>query len=501
MAKAAEEASLTSVGPNTAESAAHTDQHAELDQKNRSTNEYLTGVGRTMFPNGGVVGQQMVHPHTQKGPKIQNSLTSLDKQAGYLSDLATGVDDKDASSLWSVLPFGSTYVGAKRGARVGQTGEGVLRGVLGGTAGGVGAGLLGAATGNPGVTRLMEQAGNIMGTDYATRGLVDKALAEEALAAATKQANEEMAAEDLHEGDEHHGMHDEHGTHSFEDVEDMDPEQLERAIMFLQGLQHKGVHPGPEAQAAAAGLSQDGDKGMEVMAQVLDTMKTASHGEAMIGEILQIQEAHNKLASVGLLRAVNQVVKTAEEAAKKESFGERMKRLRSKEPKSSGGVEDHEEGHEEAMPKSVLKAMKEKEKSANLLRYLKAAAEGSLTDVGENTEESAAHTDSVAELDMHNRAPGAYLAGVGNTKMPNKGQVYAVEPAHQDSPVHTDNLPTNETKSAELAYVNNFRKIASELGPYLPATMDRDTKVAHLQTLMGMPPSERGGYLKALRAG
>ena len=170
-------------------------------------------------------------------------------------------------------------------------------------------------------------------------------------------------------------------------------------------------------------------------------------------------------------------------------------------PKSSGGVEDHEEGHEEAMPKSVLKAMKEKEKSANLLRYLKAAAEGSLTDVGENTEESAAHTDSVAELDMHNRAPGAYLAGVGNTKMPNKGQVYAVEPAHQDSPVHTDNLPTNETKSAELAYVNNFRKIASELGPYLPATMDRDTKVAHLQTLMGMPPSERGGYLKALRAG
>jgi hypothetical protein len=143
----------------------------------------------------------------------------------------------------------------------------------------------------------------------------------------------------------------------------------------------------------------------------------------------------------------------------------------------------------------------EEEKAAALLNYLKAAAEGSLTDVGENTEESAAHTDSVAELDMKNRAPGAYLAGVGNTRMPNKGQVYAVEPAHQDSPVHTDNLPTNETKSAELAYVSNFRKIASELGPYLPATMERDEKVAHLQALMGMPPSERSGYLKALRAG
>ena len=37
-------------------------------------------------------------------------------------------------------------------------------------------------------------------------------------------------------------------------------------------------------------------------------------------------------------------------------------------PKSSGGVEDHEEGHEEAMPKSVLKAMKEKEKSAAVKR-------------------------------------------------------------------------------------------------------------------------------------
>ncbi|MGA1354655.1 MAG: hypothetical protein ACO32I_07790, partial [Candidatus Limnocylindrus sp.] len=144
---------------------------------------------------------------------------------------------------------------------------------------------------------------------------------------------------------------------------------------------------------------------------------------------------------------------------------------------------------------------KEDEKSAALLEYLKAAADGSLTDVGENTPESAAHSDSVAALDLKNRAVNEYLMGVGKTRMPNKGQVYAVEPADQDDPVHAHNLPTDETKSAELAYVNNFRKIAADLGPYLPATMSRDEKVAHLQTMLGLPPAERVEYVQALHAG
>lgn len=380
MTKAAEDASLTDVGPNTFESAVQTDQHAALDHKNRAANKYLMGVGRTAFPSGGVVGQQMMHPERQHGPSITNSLTALDKQA-----------------------------------------------------------------------------------------------------------NEEMSAEDLQDDgeDDMHGAEGDEGD--MPGAEDVDPEELERTIMFLQALQHKGIDAShPEAQVAAAGLSQDGEKGMEVMAHILDTMKTAEHGAAMLNEVIQVQDAHYKLASQNLVQAVDYVVKTAAEMEESDNASEH--------------ASDEDEAEDEDEDASERRKAK-KEKEASLLAYLKAAAEGSLTDVDENSEESAAETDSVAELDMHNRAPNEYLTGVGKTRMPNKGQIYAVEHADQDSPVHTDNLPTNETKSAEFAYVNNFRKIASELGPYLPATMSRDEKVAHLQTLMGMPPNERSGYIKALRIG
>jgi hypothetical protein len=81
MDKAAADASLTNVGPNTAESAAQTDQHAALDLRNRAINEYLAGVGHTRFPTGGIVGQQMVAPGRMMSPAFSNSLTSLDKQA------------------------------------------------------------------------------------------------------------------------------------------------------------------------------------------------------------------------------------------------------------------------------------------------------------------------------------------------------------------------------------------------------------------------------------
>jgi hypothetical protein len=348
MSKAAADASLTDVGPNTAESAAQTDQHAALDQKNRPANKYLAGVGNTRFPNGGVVGQQMVAPERQAGPAISNSLTALDKQA-----------------------------------------------------------------------------------------------------------NEDMSAGDLGEaGDMTPGA---------------TPGALQRAMMFLQALKNKGYQPGAEAQVAAGGLGQAGEPGMEVMAHVLETVKTAAEADDIISQILHHQGQAGELASPELVEAIQRMM----------------------EHESQEGLEEKKE----EMPEM------HEAKSASLLRYLKSASEGSLTDVGPNTEESAAKTDQVAQLDLKNRSMHEYLLGVGNTAMPNRGQVYAVEKAPKHDAVHTDNLPTNETKSAELAYVESFRKIASELGPQLPATMPRETKVAHLQTLLGLPPGERSGYVKALRVG
>ena len=673
MSKAAEEASLTSVGPNTAESAVQTDQHAALDQHNRATNKYLMGVGRTGFPNGGVVGQQMMHPEKQKGPSISNSLTSLDKQANDMTEYLRSIGVTDIpdevlneaianapglkglkNRLVSGLAHAPQAIGeyGRRAASnpfAGAAGKGFLGGAkhIGGNvarhpaahAAALAAALYGTSKAIPAIRRgfaddaedsaqFMQQAadgGNkelaeylghkqandmteylrsigvtdipdevlneaianapgpkglknrlVSGLAHAPQAIGEygrragsnpfagvtgqglmggaKALGGNlarhpathaaALAAAlygakklhnhytspaqvedrppeAKQANEDMAASDL-------------GGAAGEG-----PGRLERAMMFLHGLKNKlpNFRPSPEAQVAAAGLGEAGTPGMEVMAHVLDTVKTASEAEDVLQQILHHQGEAGALATPELVEAIEHMMAHGEspEASKEAAFYEECLKIASDESAPPGLRERAQklvtENAGKALEyaknnklrtaggalatvgaaygaKKLYNKMKrkapapaEEQKAAALLNYLKAAAEGSLTDVGENTEQSAAHTDSVAELDMKNRAPGAYLAGVGNTRMPNKGQVYAVEPAHQDSPVHTDNLPTNETKSAELAYVSNFRKIASELGPYLPATMDRDEKVAHLQALMGMPPSERSGYLKALRAG
>ena len=531
MSKAAAEASLTSVGPNTAESAVQTDQHAALDQHNRATNKYLMGVGRTAFPSGGVVGQQMVHPERQNGPSISNSLTSLDKQADYnldeildappaaagqpgriraaLADAGKGIADYGRSALTN--PFADARA---RGA------VSVLKSVgkhPATHAAALAAALYGTSKAIPAIRRRF--ADDAKDSAQFMQQVADGGNEEMAEYLAHKQANEDMSAADLSGAEE--------------------PGRMARAMMFLQGLKNKlpGFRPSPEAQVAAAGLGEAGTPGMEVMAHVLDTVKTAADAEDVLQQILHHQGEAGALASPELVEAIEHMMaqegdepssEDMEEQAK--TSGERFDRakeyLKGHAEKGVGAIKDMAGKHPRAATgakvlagtaalagtaygakklydkyKSKQEMSSEEKKEAALLDYLKAAAEGSLTDVGENTEESAAHTDSVAELDMRNRAPGEYLTGVGNTRMPNKGQVYAVEPADQDSPVHTDNLPTNETKSAEFAYVNNFRKIASELGPYLPATMGRDEKVAHLQTLMGMPPSERSGYLKALRAG
>jgi len=704
MSKAAEEASLTSVGPNTAESAVQTDQHAALDQKNRPTNKYLTGVGRTMFPSGGVVGQQMLAPGApnQAG---RNSLTALDKQAAYkrafsvtpsghaLDAAMARQSARDSlNEQMAADAYGDTHpiLGVAQGSNplrrglrelsmrrdnyvagkheAGQNAYNPLGGLL--TPSGMGR-YGGQAAAAPAAEMETKQAFSLTSAGHEldaarARNMIDSLRGREQ-AYRDYDATNPHAARDSREkeldarrlemqarGLSYDARKHEAGRNAYNPLggmltpsrlaesgfltdkqanEDMaagdlggaageEPGRLERAMMFLRGLKNKlpGFRPSPEAQVAAAGLGEAGTPGMEVMAHVLDTVKTAADAEDVLQQILHHQGEAGELATPELVEAIEHMMAHGEspeaEETKEAAFYEECLKIASDESappglrerarklvtenagkaleyaknnklrtaggalatvgaayggkklydklKNRGGqaeetkeagvmstlrnaaklpetarrayqmrgstVEGQAHNAVQAL-KSSLKATgkvvggaaatagaaygakklhdrmsrseepTEESKEAALYAYLKAAAEGSLTDVGENTEESAAHTDSVAELDMKNRAPGAYLAGVGNTQMPNKGQVYAVEPAHQDSPVHTDNLPTNETKSAELAYVSNFRKIASELGPYLPATMDRDEKVAHLQALMGMPPSERSGYLKALRAG
>ena len=116
--------------------------------------------------------------------KMAADAASRIKQAerdGLLDEIVLGMHDKDPTALAAVLPFGSSYVGYRRGADDDRRLEGVFRGGLGGIAGGIAGGLAGGAPGLLlGNLPLMHlgaglgvASGNVLGTHLATRGLVD----------------------------------------------------------------------------------------------------------------------------------------------------------------------------------------------------------------------------------------------------------------------------------------------------------------------------------------
>ncbi len=105
--KRAADGSLTSVGKNTPESAAKDQQLAELDQKNRSTKEYLVGQGQSKMPNEG-----QIYEVKKPAPAMNNSVSTdttpsretksaelNDEEAEYLSQLR-----KTAGLYGSQLP-------------------------------------------------------------------------------------------------------------------------------------------------------------------------------------------------------------------------------------------------------------------------------------------------------------------------------------------------------------------------------------------------------------
>jgi hypothetical protein len=147
-------------------------------------------------------------------------------------------------------------------------------------------------------------------------------------------------------------------------------------------------------------------------------------------------------------------------------------------------------------------------KSASLLERLKRAADGgSLTDVGKNTPESAAKTDTVAELDKKNRGPAEYVVGQGKTEMPNVGHVGAdKDPAKAPPKTGPDNAATRELNKAgsdltpaEQDYVIRIEKMAALYSAHLPTGITREEKIACLKKLAGMSPEEANSFLTSLR--
>lgn len=489
MSKAAEDASLNNSGTNSPEEAARNDQVAKLDQQNRPTTKYNLGFGRTNLPEAGVVGrQQWVH-----GSSVSNSLSSLDKQA------EAGADPSRIQQLLEALK------GVPAQARM--MGADVVQGIrsmpqeardLGAMAQGMRAN---GGIDREGLQMLLRQGAPLAGKAAlgvgASAGLGYGAY--RAMGGGgggdEKQASEDMSAADL----------------------GMDPAQ--RGSMFLHALHNRvpGLPPSEANLLAAAGLGAAGDQGLEVMAAVIENVKTAADADAAIQQILHHQGEAGELASPELVEALQRLLAEEDggdgggeqggmDPMLMQGVGKQAAALPAKVPEF---LSKHKKGIGAAVVAAGAlaaagigaKAMhdKKKEKSAELLALLKSAANGSLTDVGPNTPGAAAKIDQTAKLDLENRSEDEHNVGQGKTKMPSPGQGYAQKQAPKAEEATVSNSLSAKS-AADKAYEEAFRKIAEEHAPNLPAAMSRGQKVAALQQLLGMPPGEREGYVMSLYA-
>jgi hypothetical protein len=243
--------------------------------------------------------------------------------------------------------------------------------------------------------------------------------------------------------------------------------EVTASLTFLDGLQHKvaGLIPSKEAIIATAGLAEAGPPGFELMSQILmdPHIKTAADADEVISQVLNQQVEADALPSPELVDAIETAMVDDEDA---------------------------DEDGEEIPPKAM-----EMPKQAYYRRWLKRAAEGSLTDSeGNSLADAAAHGDPVAQLELQNRPLGAYEMPQGKTRFraPEQG---ATEQAVDDE------AEDEELKAAELAYQAEFNKVARQFGPTLPAMMPQSEKIAHIQFLMSLPPSERAARHVELLSG
>lgn len=511
MAKAASDnASLTSVGQNTPESAASTDQFARLDQKNRSTGKYNLGVGKTQMASGGIVGMQSSAGSVDVS-NVMNSLTALDKQAAlsaFVAALPEGAE-KQAALKIATGEDGAAKMGLLKslleklrgmGGDISGTAQAFGKGLTAPVApvakalydvrrgGGQGPITAGASVLGEGMRELAGDprlhgalgAATTVGGAIGAKSLYDRLRGGGGEAPAedpSKQANEDMNAQDLGAGADPGAA----GMAPGAAPQGVDPSMLERAMLFMRAMKDKipGLRPSPEAQVAAGGLAQQGEPGMQVMAQVIDHMKTAEDAEQIIQEILQHQGQAGELASPELIQVIQQLM--AEQGGEVPD-----------EPKVAAFIE-----------RNTRRAPATPKTASEILASLKRASDGSLTNVGKNTPESAAKTDQTAKLDQENRSTNEYSVPQGKTKLPNKGQQLAVEPAPKaEDKTNPDTTPSRETKSAaDVAYEAEFDKVASVYARHLPATLTVQQKVAAVQALMGMPPAARNEYVIALARG
>lgn len=117
----------------------------------------------------------------------------------------------------------------------------------------------------------------------------------------------------------------------------------------------------------------------------------------------------------------------------------------------------------------------------------------------------AAKIDTVAKLDDKNRPQGTYLVGVGNANFsePQTHRIGVETPhpkAPKNSPSGTNSVIEASKTSEEDAFLVLFKKTAEDVGPYLPAALSDDEKVAAISKMIGFDHNGRQEYISALHA-
>jgi hypothetical protein len=125
-----------------------------------------------------------------------------------------------------------------------------------------------------------------------------------------------------------------------------------------------------------------------------------------------------------------------------------------------------------------------------------------------NTQEQAAKVTEIGALDNKQRPVGYAVVGKGNANFsePQASRV-GTEEKHPNGP-HNTPAGTNsviqasktgeELSEDDKAFLNIFSKCAEDVGPYLPAKLSEDEKIAAIRHMMGMEHDERQAYIDGL---
>lgn len=483
MIKQAGPGSLTDAGPNNLADAARTDAMAALDLSQRPAGyaEQPQGADTTL-PAAGVTGPREITDPARPGvsPSISNSLTdqSMKAAAARLRDglVARKVPEKVAAAIASgfmtplYASLNEQHVKAAMASfheadqemlgKIAALGKGPEDGVVGLLADR----LLKLAKDE----ELAKKAPRVsaVARDYAKTAAANFEAAKQdriaeklaSVALGYKEAGEEDT--EPGDGDGSNGLPAPEPPASEGPPAGGAPDEQ---TMLLQMIWEKLKQLAPEsadAQIAAAGL-MDHPKGQEVLAHVVQTAKTAAEADTLLRKVLADNPGLRKVATVDTHAVVKR--EFAKTAAARAGSG--------------------------TPTASTLGAL------------LKQSGAGSLTSHGPNTVADAAKTDEMAALEKQQRPAGYAEASQGKAPVNAPSTPETVVEAPRDGVPHVsgDNVVAREDKkAADAAYVEEFKKVAGVYGPALPVAWTEQQKIAAVQNLMAIPPSNRDAKLREL---